>query len=205
MRSPLFPAALAAGIAAAVSAADAGTITSTRYDYYLISGRSAAELYDAMLHRGPHVDGDKAYAATSATSSQHGKLVAGNSCSVRDYSVRIDFVIRLPKLRVGAALTRTERQRFQQFSSFLRHHEETHRSIWLDCAAKLEEKVDRISAPTCGEAERRSESLWQDMRKSCSLKHQAFDAAEQRRLLRHPFLRYVLQHKSTDTAAAAAP
>ena len=84
--------------AAAQNCAWAGTVASTRYDYYMISGRSAVELYDAMLRRGPHVDGDKAYAATSATSSQQGKLIGGKSCRIEDYAVKIDFVIRLPKL-----------------------------------------------------------------------------------------------------------
>jgi predicted secreted Zn-dependent protease len=196
---------LAAVLAAVSSAAGAGTVATTRYDYYLISGGSAVELYDAMLRRGPHVDGDKAYAATSATSSQQGKLVGGQSCRIADYSVKIDFVIRLPKLRDPGGLTAEERRRFQRFAQFLRRHEETHRSIWLDCAAKLERKVANIEASTCAQAEAKSERLWKEMRSSCSLRHQAFDAADQKRLLQHPFVRYVLNRKVRDTNAAAVP
>jgi predicted secreted Zn-dependent protease len=186
-------------------AAGAGTVATTLYDYYLISGGSAVELYDAMLRRGPHVDGDKAYAATSATSSQHGKLVGGRSCRITDYSVKIDFVIRLPRLRDPGSISREERKRFQRFAQFLRHHEETHRSIWLDCAAQLERKVAKIDASTCERAEAKSQRLWDDMRRSCSLRHQAFDATEQRRLLQHPFVRYVLGRKAHDVNAAAVP
>ena len=187
------------------SIADAGTIANTRYDYYTISGKTLVDIYDSMLRRGPHVDGAKAYASTSATSSQEGKLVGKNNCRIEDYRLKIDFVIRLPKIKDETKLASAERARFQRFSQFLKKHEETHRSIWLDCAAKLEAKVANISSKSCKDAETRSEKLWSEMRRSCNQRHQAFDAAEQKRLLQHPFLRYVLTKKSKDTRAAAAP
>jgi predicted secreted Zn-dependent protease len=185
--------------------AEAATIANTRYEYYSIAGKTLVEIYQSMLRRGPHVDGAKAYASTSATSSQEGKLVGKNSCKIEDYRLKIDFVIRLPKIKDEGKLAAAERTRFQRFSQFLKKHEETHRSIWLDCAAKLEAKVARITAKSCSEAEQRSEKLWAEMRRSCNQRHQAFDAAEQKRLLQHPFLRYVLTKKSHDTKAAAAP
>ena len=196
---------VAAGFLVLATPAMAKPVTTTRYDYYTISGANAVEVYDAMLRRGPHVDGDKAYAATSATSSQQGKLVAGQSCRIEGYAVNIDFVIRLPKLRDAGALTRSERRRFEQFTQFLRRHEETHRSIWLQCASQLEAKVAAIRAPTCGEAEAKSTRLWDAMRKSCSLRHRAFDAAEEKHLLQTPFVRSVLRRKAHDENAAAAP
>jgi predicted secreted Zn-dependent protease len=189
----------------AASAAHAGTIAKTRYEYYTVTGKTLVDVYDSMLRRGPHVDGAKAYASTSATSSQEGKLVAGKSCRITDYKLKIDFVIRLPKIKDEKTLTSAERGRFQKFSQFLKKHEETHRSIWLECAAKLETKVAAIKAKSCNEAEARSEKLWADMRRSCNQRHQAFDSAEQKRLLQHPFLRYVLTKRSHDTSAAAAP
>jgi predicted secreted Zn-dependent protease len=197
--------ALGVSIAAWAPTAGAGTIATTRYDYYAISGKTLVDIYDSMLRRGPHVDGAKAYASTSATSSQEGKLVGKNNCRIEDYRLKIDFVIRLPKIKDDTKLSSAERTRFQRFSQFLKKHEETHRSIWLECAAKLEAKVERISVKSCNEAESRSEKLWAEMRRSCNQRHQAFDAAEQKRLLQHPFLRYVLTKKSKSVNAAAAP
>jgi predicted secreted Zn-dependent protease len=183
----------------------AETVSTTRYDYYLISGRSAADLYNAMLKRGPRVDGDEAYAATSATSSQHGQLVAGKTCRMRDYRVTIDFVIRLPKLKTPASLPTADRRRFQQFMDFLRQHEETHRAIWLQCAAELEARAARLGAKSCSALEARSEKLWTDVRRTCSLRHQAFDAKEQKRLLQQPFLKSIFGRNSRSTQAAKAP
>ena len=130
--------------------------------------------------------------------------MAAKSCRISDYGHKIDFVIRLPKIKDEKKLSSAERARFQKFSQFLKKHEETHRSIWLDCAAKLESRVASISVKSCNEAEAKSEKLWADMRRSCNQRHQAFDAAEQKRLLQHPFLRYVLTKRSRDTTAAAA-
>ncbi len=131
-------ATIAITVCLVASAAHAGTIAKTRYEYYLVTGKTLVDVYNSMLRRGPHVDGAKAYASTSATSSQEGKLVTGKSCRITDYKLKIDFVIRLPKIKDEVTLSSAERGRFQKFSQFLKKHEETHRSIWLDCAAKLE-------------------------------------------------------------------
>ena len=100
MRSPLlFPALAAAVTACGVSNAVAQPLQTTKYVYYTISGDSASKVYDAMIKRGPHVNGAKAYASTAATSSQQGKLAQGKSCEIQDYRLKIDFVIHF--IRVG--------------------------------------------------------------------------------------------------------
>lgn len=178
---------------------------STTYSYYSISGDSAVEIYNAMLKKGPRVDGAKAYAATSATTSQDGKLVQAKSCQIKDYRLKLDFVIKLPKIRNEAVLPGADRNRWRQFQAFLKTHEEHHRTIWLGCAAELERKVKAIKSTSCKDADRKAAQLWTAIRAACNAKHNAFDAAEQKKLMKHPFVRYVYGRKfSTDTAAAAA-
>jgi predicted secreted Zn-dependent protease len=197
---PLLGLALSFALAATALATPLQT---TKYTYYSVTGKTAAELYKAMLRYGPHVNGAKAYAATTATSSQDGKLQQAKNCQIENYRLKIDFVIRLPKLKNEAELPSSDRSKWRQFTSFLRRHEETHRSIWLGCAQELENKVRAIKADNCGDADAKASKLWDAMRRSCSAKHDAFDVAEQKRLLRHPFVRTVLKSR-TDTAAAAA-
>ena len=55
----------------------------TKYTYYTIGGDTAVEIYNSMMKKGPKVNGAKAYAATSATTTQDGKLLQGSSCQVR--------------------------------------------------------------------------------------------------------------------------
>ena len=105
MSSPiLFPALAAALLCCGTPSAMAQPAHTTKYVYYTIAGDSAAKVYNAMIKRGPHVNGAKAYASTAATSSQQGKLAQGKSCEIQDYRLKMDFVIRLPKISNPKAL-----------------------------------------------------------------------------------------------------
>lgn len=167
-------------------------VQATKYTYYTIYGDTPAEIYSTLVKRGPRVGGVKAYAATTAVSSQSGQLLQGNSCSLENYKFKIDFTIKLPKLKNEAALKGATKTDWNKFSSFLKIHEETHRSIWLACAAELEAKVHAISAKSCTDLNAKTTMLWEQMRTSCAKKQDAFDVAEQARLLRHPFVKLVL-------------
>ena len=178
-------------------------VQATKYTYYSISGDTPGEIYTTLVKRGPRVGGVKAYAATTAVSSQSGQLVQGKYCSLEDYRFKIDFTIKLPKLKNEAALTGVTRTDWKKFSSFLKIHEETHRSIWLACAAELETKVHAVKANSCADLNKKTTRLWEQMRVSCAKKQDAFDVAEQARLLRHPFVRLVLSQGSSTSRALA--
>ncbi len=164
----------------------------TKYVYYKVSGDSAAGVYLSMLKRGPHVGGAKAYAATSAESSQRGKLELRNSCRITDYQYSVAFTIRLPKLANESSLSSKARARWQQFSGFLRQHEETHRAIWMGCAREIEAKVIALRGSSCDEIDRKAQAIREAIQKACNRKHVAFDAAEQKRLAKHPFVNMVM-------------
>lgn len=172
--------------------AQAGPAFTTKYVYYKVSGDSAAGIYVSMLKRGPHVKGEKAYAATSAESSQRGKLELTNNCRITNYQYSVDFTIRLPKVADEAALSATARNRWQQFSSFLKKHEETHRAIWMGCANEIENKVRALRGRTCDEVDKKAQAIRDEVQNACNRKHVAFDAAEQKKLAKHPFVKLVL-------------
>ncbi len=197
------PSRILAGVALAAvwigccGAAEAAPQSRTQYSYYTVKGKSAQEVYDAMIARGPHVNGAKAYASTSATSSQEGKLLPGKQCRVTDYTFNIDFVIRLPRVANEKLLKGETRKRWLAFSDFLRRHEERHRAIWLECASELEERVKALRADDCDEVDREAAELWESIRAQCNLKHDAFDTAEQKRLASHPFVKLVIRQAAT--------
>lgn len=197
---------MAVAAAAAIGlggAALAKPTQTTKYAYYTVSGDSAVEIYNAMIRKGPKVNGAKAYAATSATTTQDGKLFQGSSCKIEDYRLKLDFTIKLPKIKNEKVLPTAERKRWQQFSSFLKTHEETHRQIWMDCAADLERQVKQIRAKSCSDADRKANQLWEKIRAACNRKHVAFDAAEQKRLLSHPFVKMVYKRSTAMHGAEA--
>lgn len=184
--------------------AAAKPVQTTKYTYYTVGGNTAESVYKAMLSKGPRVNGAKAYAATTATTRQDGKLMQSNACKIQDYQLRLDFVIKLPKIRNEKALAPADRTRWRQFAAFLKTHEETHRSIWLECAAEMERKVRSIKAKTCDEADAKAEALWEQTRAACSKKHDAFDRAEQKKLMKHPFVQLVYKRSSSMTHAASS-
>jgi predicted secreted Zn-dependent protease len=179
----------------------AKTTQNTNYKYYSINGNSPGEIYSSMVRRGPDVNGVNAYASTSATSSQSGRLMQGKSCRVEDYKFEIDFTINLPKLRNENALLGSTKSKWNQFKSFLKTHEEHHRTIWLGCARDLEAQIKALRTTNCKGLDAQAANLWKNMRKSCDRKHAAFDAAEQQRLIVHPFVRLVLGNKIHTTHA----
>lgn len=183
--------------------ASAKPAQSTRYTYYTIRGDTAAKVYASMMKRGPRVNGAKAYASTLATTTQNGKLSQGAYCRIEDYRLKLDFVIRLPKIKNERVLPPGERKRWQQFSAFLKVHEETHREIWLGCAADLERQVKAIKAKSCSEADRKANQLWEGIRAACNKKHTAFDIAEQKRLMKHPFVKLVYNRSAATHGAGA--
>jgi predicted secreted Zn-dependent protease len=184
---------------------EAAPAFTTRYAYYKISGENAADVYISMLKRGPHVRGEKAYAATLMESSQSGKLQQTNSCRMINYKISAEFTIRLPKLADETALSPSVRSRWQQFSGFLRKHEETHRAIWMGCAKEMEARIGALRAGDCDALERKAQAIRDQVQKACTRKHTAFDAAEQKRLSRHPFVQMVLApiYKPLKTNATA--
>lgn len=202
MRLPTLLLALAFTATVPLPAA-AKPVQNTSYSYYTISGNSAVAIYNAMISRGPRVNGEKAYAATSATTTQDGKLLQASSCQIKDYRLKLDFVIKLPRIANEKVLSTPERGRWHQFQAFLKTHEEHHRTIWLACAADLERQVKAIRVSSCTEADRRATELWNKVRAACGKKHEAFDAAEQKRLMRHPFVQLVYRRATQSHAAAA--
>jgi predicted secreted Zn-dependent protease len=177
----------------------------TKYTYYTISGDTPGAIYSTLVKRGPRVGGVKSYAVTTAVSSPPGQLTPGKSCGQDNYKFKIDFTIKLPKLRNEAALKGATKSDWRKFASFLKAHEETHRSIWLSCAAEMETKVKAIQTTSCAELNEKSTKLWEQMRVSCAKKQDAFDVAEQARLLRHPFVRLVLSQGARTSTALAIP
>ena len=175
----------------------------TNYTHYLIAGESAESLYRSMLRRGPHVGGGKAYASTKMVPEVSAKTVeTGGGCRIQDFKVNMTFTIRLPQLKKSATVDATLRKSFSRFYEFAKKHEETHRTIWLKCAAEAEARVNTIKAKTCPDAEARGLAIVEEVARQCDARHVAFDEAEQKRLVNHPFIKQILARQKKAVAEA---
>ena len=176
----------------------------TNYTHYLIAGESAEGLYRSMLRKGPHVGGGKAYASTKMVPEVSAKTIeTGSGCRIQNFQVNMTFTIRLPQLKKSAKVDADLRRSFSRFYEFARKHEETHRSIWLKCAAEAEAEVNKVRAKTCSEAEARGLAIVEEVARQCDARHVAFDEAEQKRLVHHPFIKQVLARQKKKAVAQA--
>ena len=176
----------------------------TNYTHYLIAGESAEGLYRSMLRKGPHVGGGKAYASTKMVPEVSAKTIeTGSGCRIQNFQVNMTFTIRLPQLKKSAKVDADLRRSFSRFYEFAKKHEETHRSIWLKCAAEAEAEVNKVRAKTCSEAEARGLAIVEEVARQCDARHVAFDEAEQKRLVHHPFIKQVLARQKKKAVAQA--
>jgi predicted secreted Zn-dependent protease len=164
----------------------------TKYTYYLINGNSANSLYNSMLHGGPSVNGNQAYAAAKVKLNPSALFApGGRQCRVRDLDLGMSFVISLPKLNETAKLDQAVRRSFNEFYAFAKRHEETHRSIWLKCEAIAEARINAVKAGTCEQAESKARQILDEVANTCNRRHVAFDVAQQKLLPKLSFIKLV--------------
>jgi predicted secreted Zn-dependent protease len=184
---------LMAGISTAmlmlITPAMARPFATTHYEYYSVSGMSAAALHHSLEVHGPQVGGYKAYAATSMDGSQSGALVQSpDGCAFANIQLKLTFTMRLPRLAAGSAMNPDLRAKWASFEKFVRLHEGVHRSIWMSCAAATEAKVRTIRAGSCEAARAKATGVMNEMWTQCAKRHDAFDAAQRNPLMRQPFI-----------------
>ena len=201
------------GLLAAILAAVSVSLTplstvapKTEYAHYKVEGETIEGLYRSMLSRGPKVGGNQAYASTKMDMAVATKTspLAGR-CRVDDIKLRLTFTIKLPELDERARISQDIRQNFQRFYEFARQHEETHRSIWLQCAAEAQTLARRAMGDDCAGAEARALAIVDQVGKQCDARHAAFDSGEQIKLLKHPFVGLALRMQEKPKNVVALP
>lgn len=173
--------------------ARAETVQTTQYSSYPVSGNSPAEIYRAILKRGPIVGGGRAIAATTAQAVQSNTLQQGpSSCRVIQFRLSFRFNIELPRL-VNSRLSPRDRYLWQQFSGFLKAHELQHTELWMRCGQELERKVMAIRASSCDKVQSMADATWQRMKPSCDKQQANFDKQQRGVLMSQPFMQRVMR------------
>jgi predicted secreted Zn-dependent protease len=168
--------------------ASAQPIMTTSYSYYGVSGDSLAELHRNMVSRGPMLNGSRSYGVTTVAP---GKNMSIASCEANGrYQISLSVNIKLPKIADAGGLTPGELAQFRRFSQFVKKHEETHRSIWRDCAGEMERRFVAGTTQDCSTAHSRAMQLFKDMVAQCKPRQIAFDQAQRGVLKSHPFMKF---------------
>ena len=184
-------AASIAGIALAIwaGAAEAKPRAAVGYSHYPVSGTTALEMLQQMELHGPTVDGSEAYASTESVLKHTGSIVQGKSCTLKGYQISIDFTIRLPAAQDLNGMSSRVKVAWRSFYAFVKRHEETHKSLWLQCASRLEARIKSLRERSCETLEAKIAALVDAEVGACQSKHAAFDRSERARLRAQPLVK----------------
>lgn len=150
MAAAVFGAAL---ITAAAQAS--GVTSSTQLHDYRVSGTTMSGLVGYMMSHPFPGDEGPALANIRPTYSLAIKTQdQGGVCRPSDVSLNIRFVMTLPKAVDAGSLTGATKVAWYQFVAFARHHEETRRSIYLQCGRPSSRRQPRsnrrVAVSRCG-------------------------------------------------------
>ena len=184
---------LASGMPLPRLAHAAGPKVAVNYQYYAVSGTSAVQLMRDLHLHGPTVDGAGAYAMTESSFSQSGQMVQGKGCSAPRYTIGMSFTITLPAAQDLPEASTRVRKAWRSFYGFVKKHEETHKAIWLSCAATMQSKIRALRTKTCEALQSRATQILESESAKCRRKHDAFDRSERSRLRAQPLIQQALR------------
>lgn len=171
-----------------MQSAQAQPPTVTKIKYYTVNATTAQSLDQQMITRGPVHGRGRAYANIVAKPDYSGQLVQGRTCKLENFTVTAEFTMTLPKLGGGAKLSRDLAARWESFQKFVRRHEEGHRVIWIETMDKAQRRISALHAPTCPHLQAQIDGVFQEEWRAGERRQDAYDVADQQKLVRHPLL-----------------
>ena len=185
-------------LAAGITTAQARPKFSTSYQYYRVSGSSAAS-----IHSNTHVptgffSSERAYANITMNPKVVASLNPGKRyCRFNRLSLGAHFTVRLPKLAKGAGGNRSLRRKFASFVKFAKRHELTHRRIWIKCFSRSERKIRALRIKSCRSLDQAGAKIIERELATCKRNNARFDAVESRRVRRQAFVRAAIKQVKT--------
>jgi predicted secreted Zn-dependent protease len=176
------------GVVSGLQPAEAQPTATTNIRYYTVDATTADSLNRQMIARGPVHGPGRAYANIVARPDYSGRLVQGQTCRLEDFMVSAEFTMTLPQLGGGAKLSPDLAARWESFQDFVRRHEEGHRDIWIETMQKAEGRVSALRAPTCPQLQAEVDGVFQEEWSRGERRQDAYDRADQQKLMRHPLL-----------------
>ena len=178
-------------------------VVKTSFKSYSVPGTSAYALLSYMQANGPHANGSRALATTSASFRYKADAVTSNGCRLKNFQVSTTFVITLPKATQRSGMSSGVRKRWGQFVKHARWHENRHKQIWIGCAKKIERAARSMGRQSsCNAAWAKAQSIVKTELARCDRLHAAFDRRETARASKLPLIAAALRAPKTPYARA---
>jgi predicted secreted Zn-dependent protease len=189
---------LAGGIAAlAVDVALAELVHTTEYRTHAVRGTTPKAILGYM-NAHPIIDPDDGPAYANLT---HDHVLSldiaseGGICRVSTLTFRWRFVLTLPHAVDEPAMDSETRSLWNDFVAALKHHEETHRAIFLHCGARFVPAAERMTgAGNCDGLERKVGRSIDQAYRACMADQRAFEKRDRPRILGLAFVRAARSH-----------
>jgi predicted secreted Zn-dependent protease len=162
--------------------ANADVRSSTQTRSYWVGGTTAPALVSYMKSRPFH--GSNGAAVANIRPSYNLSIATrpkGSACSAT-VDLRINFVMTLPNAKQASSMSSGTRSHWNTFVSYARRHEETHRSIYMDCGRSFVLKAQRMTAASCGTLQGKIRGLLEAEKRACNRRQIAFDRADYGRI-----------------------
>jgi len=182
-----------------------GKLTTT-YEYYRVSGSTAASLHRNMTVPTGFFSSEKVYANITMKSSFSGKFHQGKTCRIRGFGINARFIVRLPKLSPKAKLSGRLKHQFSSFAAYVKKHELKHRSIWIGCLRSAERRINRLNFKSCNRLDSAAAAIIRNEWAKCDVRNARFDKLERKRLKRLSLVKSAFKparqpHRLTRSAA----
>ena len=168
----------------ACTSAGAGVTASSEFRDYRVGGTTQASLVSYMQQNPFPGDEGPAFANIRQTFSLSLQTKEdGNLCRPSAVNVNIHFVITLPKAVNASVIAGNARASWYQFVGFARHHEETRRTIFLECGQAFVAKAMQLrSTSGCMALDAKIRGMFEAAKTACDRRQFAYGRADDPRV-----------------------
>ncbi len=157
--------------------------TSTQIHSYYVSGTNARSLVSYMRSHPFHGDGGDAVANVRPSYRLSASTtISGGTCRASRVTLSISFVMTLPRARSASSMSASTRGAWNSFTAFASRHENTHKSIYVQCGNAFVARAQRLTASNCAGLQASIRRLLETEKRACEIRQRAFDRSEYRRL-----------------------
>jgi len=176
----------------AASPAWAELVYKTQYRDHPVRGTTPPEVWRYM-NAHPIMDPDDGAAYANLTHDHDLSLqvaTKNGACRVTSLTFRWNFVLTLPKAVDYGRMSASTKSMWTNFVAGLKRHEETHRSIFVNCGEVFVPEATRLTGPSgCIGMQRKVRRFIDQRYASCMAKQKAFEKRDRSRVLGLSFIR----------------
>lgn len=176
---------------AAIERAAAAPKVSSKTVYYTVQGSDPTAMLSYMLRNGPRGSHGRALGTTNARITQTVNLLPkAGRCQIGKYRLDVNITVNLPRIAKGRKLNPQIRNSWNSFAAYVRRHENQHKSMFVACARRIDQRVRGISAKqSCRAIRAKIRAIFSQENKRCDRLNQAYDRRETKRIEKLPFIR----------------